>query len=83
MPDVREHRRPKGEKRRATQKKSRFLRHAESNKGEIKKLKGKFTCNLEFCYFTVIFYVSWKKRQKNGERDGTRTRNIHRDRVAL
>ena len=84
MPDVREHRRPKGEKRRATKKKSRFLRHAESNNAKIKNLKGKFTCDLEiYCFCSDFFTSLGKKDKKNGERDGTRTRNIHRDRVAL
>lgn len=32
----------------------------------------------------TLRYVKYRRRcQKNGERDGTRTRNIHRDRVVL
>ena len=36
---------------------------------------------LAFCGDCVTVFE--KKDKKNGERDGTRTRNIHRDRVAL
>ena len=35
------------------------------------------------CLFRESDRKSGKKAKKNGERDGTRTRNIHRDRVAL
>ena len=50
----------------------------------MKNLKDKFTCCLEIFYFYSDFLSSARKKgKKNGERDGTRTRNIHRDRVAL
>ena len=69
MPDVREHHRPKGEKRRATQKKSRFLRHAESNNAKIKNLKGKFTCDLEIYCFCSDFFTSLGKKTKKMARE--------------
>ena len=52
-------------------KKSRFLRHAESNNAKMKKLKGKFTCDLEFYYFCSDFLTPLGKRAKKmAEREG-------------
>ena len=64
-------------------KKSRFL-PCRKYKVKIKNLKCEFTRKLEIFYFySDFFYTALEKDKKNGERDGTRTRNIHRDRVAL
>ena len=52
-------------------KKSRFLRHAESCNVKMKKLKSKFTCDLEFYYFYSDFLsTAWKRAKKMAEKEG-------------
>ena len=50
-------------------KKSRFLRHAESNTAKIKKLKSKFTCALKFYDFCSDFLKTARKKDKKMARE--------------